>query len=490
MINWSLYTRDTCGLKFSTLELTLSRRQFLLAGAAAAICPRITFSEPNAAQGTVVERLVPSPTETQLLDAGSATPVWAYNGTVPGPHFRLKLGQRVNTVLDNRLSRPTTVHWHGMRVPNGMDGVPALTQPPVEPGGTFNYAFRARDPGTFWYHPHFQSAEQLDRGLHGVIVVEDEQPPQVDRDLVWVLDDWRLDPRGQIVEDFGDLHDVSHQGRIGNTATLNGRVPGDFQLKKGERIRLRLVNVANAWIFGLEFKGHSPQIIAYDGHAVAPHSPDNRMIVVGPAQRVDLILDAGGSPGERFEVLDRYYRGRSFKLLDLVYSDTPLRTDTPPPLKALPAPELPEPELDNAKRHQITFTGGAMGGMRSARFRGEETGIRQLARAGKVWAINGIVASGHDEPPMIEMRLGHSYIIDFVNDTAFPHPVHLHGHPMKLLMTENKAPARTVWRDTLLMAPRTRTTIAMVADNPGKWMLHCHIPEHQEAGMMTVVSVT
>lgn len=452
--------------------------------------PRIALLETQPSPVNVLERLIPQPAKADLLGPGKTTAVWGYNGTVPGPALRLKVGQRINTVLENRLTRPTTVHWHGMRAPNGMDGVPALTQPPVAPGGTFHYAFEARNPGTFWYHPHFQSAEQLDRGLHGVIVVEDEKPPEVDRDLVWTLDDWRLDPQGQIVEDFGDLHDISHQGRIGNTATLNGRVPDKFELRKGERIRLRLVNVANAWIFGLEFKGHSPRVIALDGHAVAPHPPADGLIVVGPAQRVDIILDAIGNPGERFEVVDRYYRNRSFKLLDLVYSDTPLRSGAPPPLQALPEPDLPEPDLNDAKRHEIVFTGGAMGGLRSARFRGEDTDIRQLAREGKVWAVNGVVASRHDEPPIIDMRLGHSYIIDFVNDTAFPHPVHLHGHPMQLLMNADKTPAQPVWRDTLLMAPRTRATVAMVADNLGKWMLHCHIPEHQEAGMMTVVSVT
>lgn len=470
--------------------MTLSRRQFLVAGAATAACPRIAFPQIRPAQENVIERLIPAPAQAELLGPGKTTAVWAYNDAVPGPAFQLKVGQRFTALLENRLSQPTTVHWHGMRVPNGMDGVPALTQPPVAPGGAFHYAFEARNPGTFWYHPHFQSAEQLDRGLHGVIVVEDEKPPEVDRDLVWTLDDWRLDPKGQIVEDFGDLHDVSHQGRIGNTATLNGRVPGEFNLSKGERIRLRLVNVANAWIFGLEFKRHSPKVIALDGHAVVPHPPAEGLVVVGPAQRVDVILDATGNPGERFEVVDRYYRNRSFKLLDLVYSDEPLRTDAQPPLAALPAPKLAEPDLTAAKRLEIAFTGGAMGGMRSARFRGEETGIRQLAREGKVWAVNGVVASRHDEPPMIEMRLGHSYLIEFVNDTAFPHPVHLHGHPFKVLENGDDTPAQPVWRDTLLIAPRTRATAAMVADNPGKWMLHCHIPEHQEAGMMAVVSVT
>ena len=461
----------------------------MLTGVATVAAPRLTLSA--ASQTTLAgHRLVAAPSRTALLGPNApATDVWAYNGRVPGPELRLGVGQELRVVLENRLVHPTTLHWHGMRVPNGMDGVPHLTQPPVPPNGTFEYRFRARNPGTFWYHPHFQSAEQLDRGLQGVIVVEDEMAPEVDRDLVWVLDDWRLGSEAQIVDDFGDLHDASHQGRIGNTATVGGVVPGDFAVTRGERIRLRLVNVANAWIFGLDFRGHDPMVIAYDGHAVAPHRPENDLVIVGPSQRVDVLLDMNGEPGERHEVLDRYYRNQSLKLLDIVYGKDVLRRGSPRALPALPQPDLPEPVLEKAERHRIVFTGGAMGGLRSARYRGQETDIRTLAKSGKVWAVNGVVASRHDEPPMLKLSLGRTYEIEFVNDTAFPHPVHLHGHPMKVLTVGARPVPRPTWRDTLLMAPRSSATVAVVADNPGLWMLHCHIPEHQEAGMMTVVAV-
>jgi FtsP/CotA-like multicopper oxidase with cupredoxin domain len=419
-----------------------------------------------------------------------ATEVLAYDGSVPGPVFRLRRGERFDLAFDNRMDRPTTVHWHGMRVPNDMDGVPVLTQPPVPPGGSFRYAFTARNPGTYWYHPHFQSAEQLDRGLQGIVIVEDDDPPPVDRDLLWVLDDWRLDGKGQITGDFGDLHDASHQGRFGNTATVNGRVPGDVKVRAGERIRLRLVNVANAWIFGLDFAGHAPMVIAYDGHAVEPHRPAGDRVVVGPSQRVDLILDLTGAPGARFEVVDRYYPRNQYKLLDLVYEDERSRSSPPGDPIALPAPDLPTPDLADAESHLITFSGGAMGGTRSARLNGEDTDIRTLARMGKVWAINGIVASRHDEPPMLTLRLGRTYILEFANETAFPHPIHLHGQPMKVLSANGREPAQDRWRDTLLLEPRGEASVAVVADNPGRWMLHCHIPEHQEAGMMAVVEVS
>lgn len=130
-----------------------------------------------------------------------------------------------------------------------------------------------------------------------------------------------------------------------------------------------------------------------------------------------------------------------------------------------------------------------MGGMRSARLADEQLDIRELARRGKVWAINGIVASRHDEPAMLELELGRTYVLEFENETAFPHPIHLHGQPMMLLDAEGRPSPQARWRDTLLLDSRSRGSVAVVADNPGRWMLHCHIPEHQEAGMMAVVHV-
>ena len=468
--------------------MKLSRRRFLAGSTLLALAPGATI--PIARAAAAPRELSAAPAKIPLLGPDAPeTGVWAYDGNVPGPVLRLAQGEIIDIEFRNALPEPTTVHWHGMRVPNGMDGVPHLTQAPVMPDAGFHYVFPARNPGTYWYHPHFQSAEQLDRGLHGVIIVEDSVPPAVDRDVLWVLDDWRLGGDAQIVSDFGDLHDASHQGRFGNTASVNARVPEDFRFRSGERIRLRLVNVANAWIFGLDFAPHAPTVIAYDGHAVEPHAPPSGLVVLGPSQRVDVVLDLNGAPGQRFEVVDRYYARHAYKLLDLVCADEALREQPLGDAVKLAAPDLPSPNLANARRHEIVFSGGAMGGLASAQYRGEELGIRELARAGKVWAINGVVASRHDEPAMLELDYGGSYILDFVNDTAFPHPIHLHGHPFRILEVDGKSPQREVWRDTLLLAPRSRGSVAMVADNPGRWMLHCHIPEHQEAGMMAVVDV-
>src|SRR3546814_4138251 len=147
-----------------------------------------------------------------------------------------------------------------MRVPNAMDGVPHLTQKPVAPGETFHYEFECPDAGTFWYHPHQRSLEQVGRGLYGPLIVEEPEPVAVDRDVTWVLDDWRLLTDASISGDFGSMMDTGMAGRIGNTVTITGRLPDTFPVRAGERLRLRLINAANARIFGLEFEGPQPQI--------------------------------------------------------------------------------------------------------------------------------------------------------------------------------------------------------------------------------------
>jgi FtsP/CotA-like multicopper oxidase with cupredoxin domain len=184
--------------------------------------------------------------------------VWAYNAIVPGPEIRVRQGERARVVVENRLAEETTVHFHGIRLPNAMDGVPHLTQPPIAPGGTFTYELPVPDAGTYWYHPHVNSAVQLGRGLSGPFIVEEREPIPVDRDVVWMLSDWRLLPNAQIRGDFGNLHDMAHNGRIGETVTINGRVPDTFVVRGGERIRLRLINAANARVFALKLTGHRP----------------------------------------------------------------------------------------------------------------------------------------------------------------------------------------------------------------------------------------
>ena len=471
----------------------MNRRRFLEAAGALSALPLW----PALARASLREHsLVAQAGRVAIVgDPHPATDVWCFNGRVPGPEIRVRQGDRLRVAVTNRLGESTTVHWHGVRVPNAMDGVPGLTQPPIAAdGGTFTYEFEARDAGTYWYHPHSRSFEQIERGLHGVLVVEERKPPEVDRDITWVLDDWRLRRDASIADDFVSFFDVSHAGRIGNTVTVNGAIAEKFELRAGERVRLRLVNVANARSFGLQFAGHRPRIVAFDGQPVEPHEPENATVVVGSSQRVDLVIDAAGAPGSRHVVRDVFYPRQAFRLLDLVYRDeSPLRSDRPP--VKLDANALPEPDLARAQSHEIVLTGGMMGaGLpedplpgRAARRLRQALGARE---ADPAWAINGVAATGdHSHEPLIALARGASVVLDFRNDTAWPHPMHLHGHVFRVLSRNGRPTRFREWRDTVLLPARESTSVAFVADNPGDWMLHCHILEHQAGGMMTTFRV-
>ena len=464
----------------------LTRRSLLSAAAGltcAALLPRRVLANPDF-------KLIPKPAKVRLVGKPHPdTAVWAYNDLTPGPPIRVQQGAQLSIPVENQLAEETTVHFHGIRLPNAMDGVPHLTQTPIAPGGEFVYEFNVPDAGTYWYHPHQNSAEQVGRGLCGALIVEEQDPIRVDRDVAWLLQDWRLQADAQISDDFRNMHDMAHNGRVGNTVTINGSVRETFAVRSGERMRLRLINGANARVFGLNFAGHRPKVIALDGQPVEPHEPSDGRVVLAPGMRMDLILDMAAKPGERFQVVDSFYRGLTYRLIDLVYADTPYRNlvhDTP---IALPRNTLPEPKLPGAQRHEVTFNGGMMGQMMMGDRGMAGMNMRDMMHSGKIWFINGVAMLGHVMDPMLTLTRGRSYVLAMVNETAWWHPMHLHGHAFRVI-SRNSAPTRyREWQDTVLMAPRETVEIAFVADNPGDWMFHCHILEHQESGMMGVIKV-
>ena len=452
------------------------RREFLKAAGAAILGPGAI--DATASPGATRRfELVAAENKAALVGAPHPeTEVWCYNGRIPGPELRVRQGDRLRVQVVNALGEETTVHWHGVRVPNAMDGVPHLTQKPIAPTGRFTYEFEARDAGTFWYHPHARSHEQIERGLAGVLVVEEPDAPEVDRDITWVLDDWRLTRDARISPDFLSPFDATHAGRLGNTVTVNGRIPERFELRAGERVRLRLVNVANARTFGLQFAGHKPWIVAYDGHPVEPHEPPAGTVVIGSSQRVDLVLDALAEPRSSHVVRDVYYPRQAYRLLDLAYRDEDrLGRDHETP-RRLAANPLAEPDVANARVHEVRLGGGAMSAERPE---------------GGAWAVNGMAGSAehHRHEPLFAVKRNATVAIDFRNDTAWPHPMHLHGHAFRVLSRNGIANPRREWRDTLLIERRETARIAFVADNPGDWMLHCHVLEHQATGMMATFRV-
>ncbi|MFH1553438.1 multicopper oxidase family protein [Xanthobacter autotrophicus] len=466
----------------------LSRRSLLQAGAGLLLAKAFEPLPARALERSG-RRILATPARAGLAGPGHAkTDVWAYDGMVPGPLVRLRQGVPARLIIENRLDQETTVHWHGIRLPNPMDGVPGLTQPPIKPGESFAYEFTPPDAGTFWYHPHANSLEQLGRGLAGAVIVEEGEPVAVDRDLLWLLADWRLNAQGEIAAGFGNRMEAAMSGRVGNTVTLNGSVSKEEPMRAGERVRLRLVNGSLARVMALRFEGHRPVVVAVDGQPCEPHEPEGGRILLGPAMRIDIAIDMQGQPGRRYRVIDDFYDGLSYGVTELAYSENPpIRAHPPDAPLSLPRNPLPEPDLADAERHELTLQGGMMGG-------GGMAGMGGMmgTGGGAAWAINGMSMTGDGHvgmEPALTFQRGRSVVLRLRNETAWWHPMHLHGHST-LVLSRNGAPVPyRQWQDTVLMAPRDTVEIAFVADNPGDWMLHCHIMDHQMAGLMTVLRV-
>lgn len=472
----------------------LSRRALLGAGAAALTIVSLPAlaDRHGAARYTLTAR----PGTARLRGPHSPeTAIWGFDGQVPGPILRVRQDERLDVQLVNRLPQPTTVHWHGVRVPNDMDGVPNLTQDAVMPGETYPYSFVCADAGTYWYHPHGNSAEQLGRGLSGLLVVDEKRPPQADRELAFVLSDWKLKDDGAIDPDFANAQERSHEGRIGPHITVNGAPGGDVALRRNERVRVRLLNVANARIFELSFAGHDAWLIALDGQPVAPRRLGEERLVLGPGMRADLLLDVAAAPGQKHLLLFHPPGDDPAPLLRFVYRDeAPARAEplpAPPPLAPNP---IAAPDLARVERHEFLFAGGAQPGMHMPpQPQQNAEGVHPHG----TWTVNG-KAMIHDSgathehgrmTPMLTLKRGAHVIFALKNDTVFDHPIHLHGHTFRILSRNGKALAQTVLTDTILMSQQESAEIAFVADNPGDWMLHCHILEHQESGMGAVYRV-
>lgn len=451
-------------------------------GGAGALALGAAVPLARAAGAEPAAELVASRGTAQLGPEGTGpADIWGYDGAVPGPVLRVRQGTPLAADLVNRLDQPTTVHWHGIRIDNAMDGVAGLTQAPVAPGGSFAYRFTPPDAGTYWYHPHNRSWEQLARGLYGALIVEEAEPPEVDSDRVLILDDWRLTADGALDEEsFGSGHDWSHAGRLGNWPTLNGAPQPVLPARLNERMRLRLLNAGNATVLVPRLDGMRAWLVAADGQPV-PVTPLEGEFVLAPAQRVDVIADvlaedarlmlAGREDFEmaRFEVAAAQ---RSAPLGD----PAPL---PPNPLSVLSGGgdalvvDLPLAggamrwlERAEAGDHPMS-SGAALGGVQDG---------RALAGAGLFWAMGGV--AGMPAAPLFEAERGRQVRLTFRNDTAFPHGMHLHGHHVL-------DPRTGFWRDTVLVERGETVEVAFVAENPGDWMLHCHMLEHQAAGMAT-----
>lgn len=420
----------------------------------------------NAFAGSSLE-LVPREGTHRFPFFNSPTPVLGYNGQIPGPIIRGQEGSVLVVDVDNQLSEPTSVHWHGLRIDNAMDGVPGVTQDPIQPGERFKYRLRLQEAGTYWYHPHFNAGEQLERGLKGALIVEEREPLPWSQDLVWLIDDWRFQQDGTIYPHFNTRHDLMHDGRWGNAVTVNGRTQPEIPVKPGERIRLRMIDGANARLFAPAMDGLTARIIAVDGRPVSSVFALDRFLL-SPGNRVDLDISIpADAAGKSFTLEDRLTR-EPIVLGRIVVDDVP-SVDTPSFEPPTAKDFIPARLFDDAPLIKTWDLNAVRGG---------EFGIG--------WSMNRRLWPDSDTAGF---ELGNPARIQFVNSSSRLHPMHIHGAFFRVLAVNGKPAAEPFTRDTVLVGPRQTVVIGLVPEHRGIWLTHCHIQSHAEAGMMTTIQV-
>jgi FtsP/CotA-like multicopper oxidase with cupredoxin domain len=423
---------------------------------------------------------------------GRSRQVWGYNGQLPGPVLRVKEGDTLRVKVINDLGDvPTSVHWHGMHQLGTwqMDGVEEVSRPPIPAGSEFVYQFKATPAGTHWYHSHV--GVQYGNGLFGPLIVEERTPiAAYDREAILFLTDWFLEPGDALLAGIlkgmdmkmparkdmkgtKDLGDVPFQSALING---KGRVPGDkttplatLEVKKGETIRLRLINGSSTYALRFQVDGHSLSVIATDGAPMQPVTVDNLVIHVG--ERFDVLLRAGqdGAHWIRAATLD----GKEARAV-LRYAGAPVG----------------EPEVARARRGAHLLTSEEMRAQTPVRLAEKPKEIA-LTLGGSMrpyrWSIN---EQFYPQADAIVLTKGDAVRFHFRNPTGMDHPFHLHGHYFHVLGKPGALNLKDpVQKDTVNVPAKEELVLQWQATNPGRWFFHCHIEWHLATGMARVIEI-
>jgi len=428
------------------------------------------------------------------------------NGQIPGPVLRMKEGDIFRARVHNKMDVETSIHWHGLLVPNFQDGVPYVTTPPIEPGTTFTYEFPIRHSGTYWYHSHTNLQEQ--RGVYGAIVIEPKKRlPKVDREYVLVLSDWTDENPNEVLRTLKrgshyyslkkgampnlwdaykqkslkcvflmslvamppmDISDVGYDAFL-----INGQRRIDLDAKPGETVKLRLVNSGASSYFYFEFAGGPVTVVAADGVDVEPFEIDRVLMAI--AETYDVILKIPGEGAYEFRATAQDGSGMASAFIGT--GPEKLAKDIPIPNiygMDFETPERPLPPYDKLRATK-----------ESALPAQNPTRVVHLKLTGDmeryVWSFNGKTLRESDK---ILIKKGENVRFVFDNKTMMHHPLHLHGHFFRVINKQGKfAPLK----HTVDVTPLSKREIEFEATEEGDWFFHCHILYHMKAGMTRVI---
>lgn len=465
-------------------------------------------------------------TEETLSPAGEPAKALTINGGTPGPILHFREGDVARITVINGLKNDTTsMHWHGILVPNIEDGVPLVTTPLIGPGKSRTYEFLIRQSGTYWYHSHTDHQEQ--RGVYGAIVIEPQTPTlTTNHDEVIVLSDWTNEhplevqrtllrgsdwyayrkgttqslvgayQAGKLKDYFNrerslvppmDLSDVAYDAFL-----MNGQRRLSLPGKPGETIRVRLINAGAATYFYLDSATGPLRIIGADGLDVVPF--DQKRLLIGPAETYDLLMQVppDGSWELRATAQDSSGHASAW------FGQGTHHEATPPPvanryeMDAYLTSVLDQIDPDEShKEFERPLSPYAK--MRAAKAHPIANSYRELTLklTGDMmryeWTFDGL--DPHEAESII-VKEGETIRIRLVNNTMMHHPIHFHGHFFRIVDPNDKDPSTSPLKHTIDVPPMTVRTIEFAAnEGKGNWLIHCHLLYHHVSGMMRTIRV-
>lgn len=396
------------------------------------------------------------------ISEGKTITAWGFNQSVPGPTLRARKGDTLVIKVKNDLKESTVIHWHGIQLPSAMDGTDSV-QKPIAPGEEFEYRFVVPDAGTFWYHSHQNETVQMERGMYGALIVEEETSLIVDADRVLMIDDMKLTEENEFKKNNSILRWIErHDGREGQTLLINGKENYRIEMNAGQTERWRFVNSSSARYFKLFLGGKKFQLIATDGG-----------LLEYPVEMTESLI----VPGERAEILvGPFNEGETIAMESLQYNRMTMfkaKRGTYASINVLGR----KPSVFNMSEKLRTIQ--PLSDRHAAITRKVKLSVDPSLKHGIDFNVNGKTHAS-DKPVV----LGELQVWEVRNASLMDHPFHLHGFFFQVLEIDGKAPEYISWKDTINLKPLSRVKIAWMPDRAGMWMYHCHIIEHHEAGMM------
>jgi FtsP/CotA-like multicopper oxidase with cupredoxin domain len=393
----------------------------------------------------------------------------AYNGQVPGPLLRMRQGEGQTVEIRNLSGDPEIVHWHGLYLPTEIDGAMEEGTPMIDPGETVRYTLRPDPPGFRWFHTHTFAGKNLSKaqygGLHGFLMIEpQENPGRYDREVFLGLHDWGGHFEGNDDGYMNPVYDVS---------TINGKMLGfgePLRVRQGERVLMHVLNSSPTEVHWVALAGHSFQVVALDGNAVA-QSQKVEMLRLAPAERVSAIVEMKDVGVWVLGEVRKHVQAAGMGVVVEYAGATGKPVWTQPRELVWNYQQFAKPSgntagKDEAIRVELAF---------DSKFQGH--GNEEL------WRINGKSYPNTDEPLLKE---GHRYRLIMKNLSMDDHPMHLHRHTFDVRRVDGSPEMDGLRKDVVLVRAKSTAEVEFLANHPGRTLFHCHQQDHMDRGFMMV----